>query len=299
MARQIETVLSDILAEYGLAICNDHRRFEALLNDLCPAERKSTTVLVRSMTEGVVRSLLDNHEVAPRDFRFAQLTARLERQLALTTEAAAWAVRTWESVLPRPDRARFDVVHSHVGTGVSSNNLLSLRPGLALFFSSHSGSGNFVVELLGPDSKFVCLIANTIGPDTSRKPVRIPFAGDYRIEVTSARSDWTIESRQLSSSGMLDYKSAEWTGSGQDFFIVHLLKAVPVAMHFTYEGYDNFQVSLLNGNGYVCDLLANEVGNCELVKNFSVDRDMDYIFDVNGSGRWRIEVRQELSTALA
>ena len=50
--------LQHIILHYGRSICDDPKRCEALLRDLCPDNRRETNMLVLALREGVVQELL-------------------------------------------------------------------------------------------------------------------------------------------------------------------------------------------------------------------------------------------------
>jgi WD40 repeat protein len=112
--------LSELVATYGRSLASDARRTEGLLRDFCGQYKREIFALVNAMREGVPGDLMTSQGRMPTQVLLAQLTQRLHDNLALTQEAARWAVESWalalgviaeaevSSALPRvetPDRA--------------------------------------------------------------------------------------------------------------------------------------------------------------------------------------------------
>lgn len=103
LARQ---TLTQILAAHGRALCEDPRRVEALLRDLCGEWRKEVFVLVSALRERVVVDLSAWPAGVPQELLLARLSARLTDDLGLSPDVARWAVETWAAALaevPSPD----------------------------------------------------------------------------------------------------------------------------------------------------------------------------------------------------
>jgi len=84
--------LCEIIARYGCSVCDDPRRCEGLLRDLCAEHRRELFVLVSALKEGVAADLLASTGSEPQQVLLARLTARLQENLALAEDAARWAV---------------------------------------------------------------------------------------------------------------------------------------------------------------------------------------------------------------
>lgn len=100
--------LTRIIAKHGRAICDSPKRLEALLRDLCGADRREVNILVGAMEERVAADLLRAGASVPREVMLAQLIARLENDLAYTQEAARWAVDSWAVALGVLSEAEFE-----------------------------------------------------------------------------------------------------------------------------------------------------------------------------------------------
>ncbi|MEX1021238.1 MAG: SH3 domain-containing protein [Litorilinea sp.] len=91
--------LAKIIEQYGDELIGDPRRTEALLNDLCGKYTREIFVLVQAQRRRVPRELRDAPGWMPLGTTISRLTQNLENQLALTPEAAAWAVDAWTLAL--------------------------------------------------------------------------------------------------------------------------------------------------------------------------------------------------------
>ncbi len=84
---------------YGRSLCEDPRRCEALLRDLCGEHRREISVLIGALEERVAADLLASHDSLPKEVLLARLTKRLQDDLALAENAARWGVETWALAL--------------------------------------------------------------------------------------------------------------------------------------------------------------------------------------------------------
>lgn len=91
--------LSKIVHKYGVSLCDDPRRCEGLLRDLCGEHRREIYVLVTALEEGVAADLLGSQDNIPQEVLLARLTKRLIDELALAEDAALWAVESWALAL--------------------------------------------------------------------------------------------------------------------------------------------------------------------------------------------------------
>src|SRR3712207_659269 len=91
--------LRELIARHGPGLCSDARRCEGLLRDLCGAHRREINILVNALKERVPLDLLAAKGSIPRGLLLTRLARRLEEQLALTEEAARWAVDSWALAL--------------------------------------------------------------------------------------------------------------------------------------------------------------------------------------------------------
>jgi hypothetical protein len=91
--------LRELIARHGPGLCSDARRCEGLLRDLCGEHRREINILVSALKERVPLDLLAAQSAMPRGLLVARLAKRLEDHLALTGEAARWAVDSWALAL--------------------------------------------------------------------------------------------------------------------------------------------------------------------------------------------------------
>jgi hypothetical protein len=88
-------VLFRLIRDYGEGLINDPRRFEALLRDLCPQWDWKPRVLLDALKERVPQELTSSSSPTLALVKSEHLARRLETDLALTQEAARWAVDSW------------------------------------------------------------------------------------------------------------------------------------------------------------------------------------------------------------
>jgi hypothetical protein len=92
--------LRKLIAKYGRDLCSDSRRCENLLRDACGAYRREINILTGALDERVPLDLLAAQSAAvPHELLLTRPAKRLEDQLALTEEAARWAVDSWALAL--------------------------------------------------------------------------------------------------------------------------------------------------------------------------------------------------------
>ncbi len=91
--------LRELIVEYGRSLCDDPRRCEALLKDYCGQYKQEIFVLISALKNGVADDLLKTSTSVPQAILFARLHKRLEEKLAMTAEAAHWAVESWALAL--------------------------------------------------------------------------------------------------------------------------------------------------------------------------------------------------------
>ena len=91
--------LSQILLAHGLTICDDPRRCENLLRDLCAQHKREIFALVSALKERVVADLISGRGTLPRQLSLNRLSKRMQENLGLSEEAARWAVESWAMAL--------------------------------------------------------------------------------------------------------------------------------------------------------------------------------------------------------
>lgn len=92
--------LCEIIACYGQSVCDDPKRCEGLLRDFCRGEhRREISVLIGALKEQVPLKLMSSHNSLPRELLLPRLTRQLQDNLALSDDAAIWAVESWALAL--------------------------------------------------------------------------------------------------------------------------------------------------------------------------------------------------------
>jgi len=90
--------LVEIVAKHGREVVENPRRCQALLRDYAGAFRREISVLTMAVEERVPLDLLAG-KTTPRQFLLGRLTRRLCDNLALSEQAARWAVNSWALAL--------------------------------------------------------------------------------------------------------------------------------------------------------------------------------------------------------
>jgi WD40 repeat protein len=91
--------LSELVVRYGPSLGDDPRRTEGLLRDFCGEHKREIFVLVSAAEEQVPADLLALQDSVPHKILLAQLTRRLQDNLALARDAARWGVESWALAL--------------------------------------------------------------------------------------------------------------------------------------------------------------------------------------------------------
>ena len=86
--------LVEIVARHGVSVIENPRRCEGLLRDYCAGFRREISVLTMALEERVPLDLLAAKST-PREVLLGRLTQRLCDNLALSEQAARWAVNSW------------------------------------------------------------------------------------------------------------------------------------------------------------------------------------------------------------
>jgi len=91
--------LGEIVAKHGTSVVDNPRRCEGLLRDYCGRFRREVSVLTMALEERVALDLLAASKTTPRQVLLGRLTQRLCDNLALSEQAARWAVNSWAFAL--------------------------------------------------------------------------------------------------------------------------------------------------------------------------------------------------------
>lgn len=69
--------LTQLIADHGTSLCEDPRRCEALLRDLCGEHHREIYVLIAALDEGVAAELIASQSGVPAEVLLARMTRRL------------------------------------------------------------------------------------------------------------------------------------------------------------------------------------------------------------------------------
>jgi PEGA domain len=97
--------LCEAIAKYGEGLCDQPRRLEGLLRDLCGAYRLEINLVVNALREGVATELQIAPASVPSKLVIARLSKRLQDHLAVNERAARWAVESWALALGKISRS--------------------------------------------------------------------------------------------------------------------------------------------------------------------------------------------------
>lgn len=99
MHAQPQRTLKRLLKQYGQELIDDPRRTEALLRDLCGQYTREIFVLVNAQKQRVPNELRAAPAWMPRQATYSRLSRLLQNKLAITEDAADWAVAAWAAAL--------------------------------------------------------------------------------------------------------------------------------------------------------------------------------------------------------
>jgi len=91
--------LQYIIAQYGRSICDDPKRCEALLRDLCPQYKREINVLIGALKDKTAAELMKASNAMPKEVIFARLVKRLYDNMGFAEEFCRWAVESWALAL--------------------------------------------------------------------------------------------------------------------------------------------------------------------------------------------------------
>ena len=99
MHAQPQRTLKRLIKQYGQELVDDPRRTEALLRDLCGQHTREIFVIVNAQRLHVASELQSAPAWLPYAAVQSRLTRQLQTKLALTEDAADWAVDAWAAAL--------------------------------------------------------------------------------------------------------------------------------------------------------------------------------------------------------
>ena len=173
------------------------------------------------------------------------------------------------------------------GTGDTVITSFNLELGLTVVASTHSGVRNFVVWLKDSQGANVELFVNEIGAYDGSGAVGITSAGQHVLDI-DADGDWTIaitQPREVNAPS-----TTSFAGSGDFATPVFTASSGLQIFDLTYNGPSNFIVWLMDEDGNLEELLANEIGSYTGSDSASVAGG-EYLLDVTASGPWAVSIR--------
>ena len=150
------------------------------------------------------------------------------------------------------------------GSGDTVIGPFSLASDLHLLTATHSGSSNFIVELMKADGADSDLLANEIGSYGGTVPIRVGSGflvndpGIYAL-VVQAEGSWntSITTPNWNVGPALPFNAS---GSGPDVVGPFNLTSGTRNVTLTHTGSSNFIVKLISEDGEEQELVANEIG---------------------------------------
>ena len=91
--------LRELIAKHGRDLCEDRRRCEGLLRDVCGSSKRELNLLLMALKEGVATDLAAARTGVPAAVLHARLTQRMQDHLSIAQDAARWAVESWALAL--------------------------------------------------------------------------------------------------------------------------------------------------------------------------------------------------------
>lgn len=212
--------------------------------------------------------------------------------------------RTWingpSGVQDRPNGERFDwealPTIELKGRGTSVTERFDLLPGLKIVSFTHTGSRNFIVQLMGNEGDTAGYWANEIGNASGRQAESVREGGQYLLNVT-ADGEWAITIEQPRPQGGAELPQT-FSGKGKSVTPFVVLNPGTVVATMQHTGSRNFIVELMDKGGSTVDYLANQIGNFRGEKAVGVSatsymgaRPGLHLLSVNADGEWTITLQ--------
>lgn len=116
MTDVVRQKLQALISQFGVAVCNDVKRCEALLKDLCPQNKREVRLLVIALGDGAVKKLSQPSSLMTTENLIAQLVQSLDENWGIASHHAQWAVESWalalgiqfnsSAIAPSPDKGK-------------------------------------------------------------------------------------------------------------------------------------------------------------------------------------------------
>lgn len=176
--------------------------------------------------------------------------------------------------------------------------------GVIVLQSSHSGSDNFIVQILSADGGLAALSVNTIGDYSGTRLHTVDDRGIFgltpgmhRVEV-SADGPWEIKIDDYLHGRELDVPFTE-NGTGDTVIAPISLGSGIFVLDAKHGGSDNFIVTIVSEDGQSQDLLINDIGPYEGQKAIRVQEDAIiglepgiHALEIRADGDWSISVNR-------
>jgi len=216
-------------------------------------------------------------------------------QAASEEEATAPPPAQPTATQPPPPPVTQSVVLDFSGHGNEATEPFGLEPGLIRCDYAHDGEWNFIVYLLDEQGEMETILANEIGECEGSSADTIRSAGDYLLSVTGDGT-WNLVCEATGPGGQAATEQPsvvfELSGLGNEASGQFPLNAGLLRCDYAHDGEWNFIVYLLDEQGEMETILANEIGECEGSSATGVRSAGNYLLDVTGDGNWSITLSQ-------
>lgn len=95
----VRSKLAELVGRFGPGLCDDAKRCEAILRDVCNAHKREILALVCALREDVGTELRRSSDGVPKGLLLARLTKRLHENAGIAEDLARWAVESWALAL--------------------------------------------------------------------------------------------------------------------------------------------------------------------------------------------------------
>ncbi len=173
------------------------------------------------------------------------------------------------------------------GTGQQVTEPFDLESGLVVFDMTHQkGQGNFALELLDESGEMVDLPANVIGPFDGSSALGVKES-TYVLDVT-ADGSWSVTVKQPRPTDAPETRSFQ--GQSAAATEPFTLSGGLTRFEMSHSGEENFAVTVLDADGNMVALPANDIGNFEGSAAEQLPGGI-YVLDVEADGPWTIEIQ--------
>ncbi len=209
----------------------------------------------------------------------AGISENIYRAILISVEGLS----SFSEYLPKSVKLTFD------GTGTEVTEKFNLKKGLAIINADHTGTSNFILNLMNTANGDKTYIINEIGSYDGKLAISVATDGEYLFNVT-ADGGWNIGLEQplpvTSAQGMSNI-------SGKGMFVTAPFSLNKGLTRFTltHDGKSNFIVQLLNQNGEMEALYSNNIGNYEGSRIEYIDSGI-HLLNIDADGNWTINITQ-------